>query len=105
MVSLKDGHRPTADYVRKLRHVLPSAFPEDILYFQAADMVTQILNFGVTAQINCNGREAWDGQRYLHRVGRDNIRLGAALCNKRFRLRRPRGAALFVVSPKPVTYL
>ena len=52
LVSLKNGHRPTADYVRKLRQMLPSAFPEDIFHFQAADMVTQILNFGVTAQID-----------------------------------------------------
>jgi multidrug efflux pump subunit AcrB len=52
LVSLKDGHAPTADFVRKLRQVLPTAFPEDIFYFQAADMVTQILNFGVTAQID-----------------------------------------------------
>jgi multidrug efflux pump subunit AcrB len=51
-VSLKDGHRPTADYVRKLRQALPAAFPEDTFYFQAADMVTQILNFGLTAQID-----------------------------------------------------
>src|ERR1700731_2717499 len=52
LVSLKDGHAPTADYVRKLRQALPAAFPEDIFYFQAADMVTQILNFGLTAQIH-----------------------------------------------------
>src|SRR4029077_11213227 len=39
LVSLKDGHRPTADYVRKLRQALPAAFPEDTFYFQAADMV------------------------------------------------------------------
>src|SRR6202011_5416860 len=52
LVSLKDGHAPTADYVRKLRQVLPASFPEDMFYFQAADMVTQILNFGVTAQID-----------------------------------------------------
>jgi multidrug efflux pump subunit AcrB len=52
LVSLKDGHRPTADYVRKLRQALPAAFPEDTFYFQAADMVTQILNFGLTAQID-----------------------------------------------------
>jgi hypothetical protein len=52
LVSLKDGHLPTADYVRKLRQALPAAFPEDIFYFQAADMVAQILNFGVTAQID-----------------------------------------------------
>lgn len=52
LVSLKEGHRPTADYVKKLRQVLPAAFPEDVFYFQAADIVTQILNFGLPAQID-----------------------------------------------------
>src|SRR5467141_3412477 len=52
LISLNDGHRPTADYVRKMRRVLPAAFPEDIFYFQPADIVTQILNFGLTAQID-----------------------------------------------------
>src|SRR4029077_4749089 len=47
LVALKEGHAPTADYVRKLREVLPAAFPEVTFYFQAADMVTQILNFGI----------------------------------------------------------
>jgi multidrug efflux pump subunit AcrB len=51
-VALKDGHKPTADYVKKLRQVLPAAFPEDVFYFQAADIVTQILNFGLPAQID-----------------------------------------------------
>src|SRR5208337_2257573 len=51
-VSLKEGHAPTAEYVHKLREVLPAAFPEEIIYFQAADMVTQILNFGIPAQID-----------------------------------------------------
>jgi len=35
-----------------LRQVLPAAFPEDVFYFQAADIVTQILNFGLPAQID-----------------------------------------------------
>jgi multidrug efflux pump subunit AcrB len=52
LVALKKGHRPTADYLRKLRQVLPAAFPEDTFYFQAADIVTQILNFGLPAQID-----------------------------------------------------
>jgi multidrug efflux pump subunit AcrB len=52
LVSLKEGHAPTAEYVRKLREVLPDAFPETIFYFQAADMVTQILNFGLSSQID-----------------------------------------------------
>ncbi len=51
MVSLKDGHAPTAGYVRKLREVLPAAFPNVTFYFQAADIVTQILNFGLPSQI------------------------------------------------------
>jgi len=52
MVSLKEGHAPTAGYIRKLRQVLPAAFPQDMFYFQPADMATQILNFGLTAQID-----------------------------------------------------
>jgi multidrug efflux pump subunit AcrB len=52
LVALKAGHAPTAKYVRKLREVLPTAFPEVTFYFQAADMVTQILNFGLPAQID-----------------------------------------------------
>jgi multidrug efflux pump subunit AcrB len=52
LVSLKEGHRPTAEYVRRLRQVLPASFPEDTFYFQAADIVTQILNFGLPAQID-----------------------------------------------------
>src|SRR3984893_822094 len=46
LISLNDGHKPTVDYVRQMRRVLPAAFPEDIFYFQPADIVTQILNFG-----------------------------------------------------------
>jgi multidrug efflux pump subunit AcrB len=52
MVALKDGHAPTSEYVRQLREVLSAAFPEDLFYFQPADMATQILNFGLTAQID-----------------------------------------------------
>ena len=52
LVSLKDGHAPTATYIQRLREVLAQAFPEDIFYFQAADIVTQILNFGLPAQID-----------------------------------------------------
>jgi multidrug efflux pump subunit AcrB len=52
LVALKEGHKPTADYIRELRDVLPAAFPEEVFYFQAADIVTQILNFGLPAQID-----------------------------------------------------
>ena len=52
LVTLKEGHPPTSTYVHKLREALPAAFPEVTFYFQAADMVTQILNFGIPAQID-----------------------------------------------------
>jgi multidrug efflux pump subunit AcrB len=52
LISLKQGHAPTADYVRKLRLELQRAFPDVLFYFQPADMVTQILNFGVPSQID-----------------------------------------------------
>jgi multidrug efflux pump subunit AcrB len=52
MVSLKEGHAPAGEYIHQLRQLLPAAFPDDTFYFQPADMATQILNFGLTAQID-----------------------------------------------------
>jgi multidrug efflux pump subunit AcrB len=52
LIALKEGHSPTAGYVHKLRPVLAASFPETVFYFQPADMVTQILNFGIPTQIN-----------------------------------------------------
>jgi len=77
LVALKDGHAPTARYIHKLREVLPEAFPEDIFYFQAADMVTQILNFGIPAQINVR-TVGYDRATDL-RVAKDLVRRIAAI--------------------------
>jgi multidrug efflux pump subunit AcrB len=52
LVSLKEEHHPTADYVRKLRQTLPREFPGTDFYFLPADMVTQVLNFGLPAPID-----------------------------------------------------
>jgi CzcA family heavy metal efflux pump len=52
LVSLKENHHPTADYVRELRQHLPSEFPGTIFSFLPADMVTQILNFGLPAPVD-----------------------------------------------------
>src|SRR6478672_1726216 len=52
LVALKEGHAPTSEYVRRLRAALPATFPQVTFYFQAADIVTQILNFGLPAQID-----------------------------------------------------
>jgi CzcA family heavy metal efflux pump len=51
-ISLKAGHRPTAGYVRRLRELLPRAFPGTMFYFPPADIVSQILNFGSPAPID-----------------------------------------------------
>jgi CzcA family heavy metal efflux pump len=52
MVTLKENHRPTADFVRDLRRTLPQAFPGVTFYFLPADIVTQILNFGLPSPID-----------------------------------------------------
>ena len=52
MVSLSEKHRPTADYIRELRLTLPREFPGTTFYFLPADMVTQVLNFGLPAPID-----------------------------------------------------
>ena len=52
LVSLNAKHHPTADYVRTLRMSLPREFPGTTFYFLPADMVTQILNFGLPAPVD-----------------------------------------------------
>jgi multidrug efflux pump subunit AcrB len=72
LVALKEGHAPTAAYVRRLREALPAAFPSVTFYFQAADMVTQILNFGLPAQIDVRtvGRDRVTNLRVAHELRR-----------------------------------
>ena len=53
LVALKPlNHKPTAEYVRTLRFQLHQQFPDMEFYFQAADIVGQILNFGLPAPID-----------------------------------------------------
>jgi multidrug efflux pump subunit AcrB len=53
LVSLKeDHHRRTQDWVQELRPKLASEFPGTMFYFLPADMITQILNFGLPAPID-----------------------------------------------------
>jgi multidrug efflux pump subunit AcrB len=60
LISLKEGHAPTARYMKKLRTVLRERFPDTLFYFQPADMITQILDFGTITPIDIqiNGRNA-----------------------------------------------
>ena len=52
LVSLKEDHSPTANFVRTLREQLPRQFPGVTFYFLPSDIVTQILNFGLPAPID-----------------------------------------------------
>jgi len=51
-ISLAAGHRPTANYVQRLRQELPRRFPGLTFAFLPADIVSQILNFGTPAPID-----------------------------------------------------
>jgi CzcA family heavy metal efflux pump len=51
-IALGEGHKPTADYVRKLRETLPREFPDTTFSFPPADIVGQILNFGAPSPID-----------------------------------------------------
>jgi len=52
LVSLKEHHAPTENYVRRIRAVLNQRFPGMTFFFQPADIVSQILNFGLPAPID-----------------------------------------------------
>jgi multidrug efflux pump subunit AcrB len=58
LIQLKPTHQPTAMYEQRIRTELAARFPEVTAYFQAADIVSQVLNFGlpaaIDAQINGN---------------------------------------------------
>ena len=56
MVTLRQHHHPTANYVRDLRARLPREFPSATFYFLPADITTQILNFGLPAPIDVQFR-------------------------------------------------
>src|ERR1700685_1164104 len=47
-----EDHHPTAGLIRHLREVLPERFPGVEFFFQPADIVSQILNFGLPAPID-----------------------------------------------------
>jgi CzcA family heavy metal efflux pump len=51
-LTLNEGHRPTAEYVRRMREELPRQFPGVTFSFPPADIISQILNFGSPAPID-----------------------------------------------------
>jgi multidrug efflux pump subunit AcrB len=52
LVALNKKHGPTQKYVEELRKKLTARFPDMTFFYQPADMVTQVLNFGLPAPID-----------------------------------------------------
>ena len=65
-IALSEEHKPTAEYVRKLRKVLPEEFPDTTFSFPPADIVSQILNFGSPAPIDVQIRGAKITENYAY---------------------------------------
>ncbi|HVJ55654.1 MAG TPA: efflux RND transporter permease subunit [Aliidongia sp.] len=70
LISLKPEHGPTEDYVTALREKLPRLFPGTTFSFLPADIVTQILNFGLPAPIDVQviGADADADRRYADKL-------------------------------------
>ncbi|WP_090313685.1 efflux RND transporter permease subunit [Duganella sp. CF517] len=65
-IALGEEHAPTAEYVRKLRKVLPEEFPDTTFSFPPADIVGQILNFGSPAPIDVQIRGGKIDDNYVY---------------------------------------
>jgi CzcA family heavy metal efflux pump len=75
LISLNpEHHHATAQYIRRLRRILPARFPGVEFFFQPADIVSQILNFGLPAPVDiqivgADLRTNYDiGQRIANRL-------------------------------------
>jgi multidrug efflux pump subunit AcrB len=70
LVSLKANHAPTADYVKTMREQLPHRFPGTSFAFLPADIVSQILNFGVPAPIDLQvvGNDLQANRKYANQL-------------------------------------
>ncbi|HEV2550452.1 MAG TPA: efflux RND transporter permease subunit [Stellaceae bacterium] len=64
LISLKEKHTPTAGHIADLRRELPKRFPELQFFFQPADIVNQVLNFGQSAPIDVRVSGPNNGEAY-----------------------------------------
>jgi multidrug efflux pump subunit AcrB len=73
IITLKEGHRPTANYVRQLRAMLTRRFPQASFAFLPSDITSQILNFGAPAplDIQVSGPHVEEARRYAERILRE----------------------------------
>ncbi len=70
LITLGEGHKPTADYIRRLREELPRSFPGVTFGFLPADITSQILNFGAPAPIDIQitGKDAKANMLYAQKI-------------------------------------
>jgi multidrug efflux pump subunit AcrB len=52
LIALKEKHHATLGYTQRIREVLAKDFPESSIYFQPADIISQVLNFGLSAPLD-----------------------------------------------------
>ena len=65
LISLNTPHRPSSEYMRRMRADLPQAFPGTSFYFQNADIVNQVLNFGLSAPIDIQIQDSNSARSYV----------------------------------------
>ena len=104
LIQLKPKHQPTAGYRRRIREALEIKYPNVTTYFQAADIVGQVLNFGlpamIDAQINGNSLESdYDialrlKQKMARIPGVVDLRIGEPLDYPTFKVNVDRAKAL-----------
>lgn len=58
LILLRKPHKPVEHYMREIRAKLPARYPGSDFYFQNADIVTQVLNFGLPAPIDVQVQDA-----------------------------------------------
>jgi multidrug efflux pump subunit AcrB len=73
LVSLRENHHATADYVQRLRERLPGEYPGATFYFLPSDIVTQVLNFGLPApvDIQIEGADIYSNREVADRMLRE----------------------------------
>ena len=73
LVSLNKHHSSTEKYIEELRRTLPKQFPAMTFYFEPADMITQILDFGLPAPIDVEVQGPDEGNYDIARALRGQI--------------------------------
>ena len=73
LISLKEKHTPTLEHIADLRRELPKRFPDLVFFFQPADIVNQVLNFGQPSPIDIriSGPKSFDTYALAQKIARE----------------------------------